>query len=147
SPGCWWSSVHCAHSGRPATKGAKVKRHIQHSYYVEGEGLWTFDDARRPRCISPVAPAEVRMFRFSRLGPQGEVTDPALNQELAKAMTVSKEQPDSSANGADPIPAGFGSLGQVVAHDLARDATAVSLGQDGVDKLPQVGEPGRDRIK
>lgn len=53
-----------------------MKRHIQHSYYVEGEGLWTFDDAQQPRCISPVAPAEVRMFRFSRLGPRGEVTDP-----------------------------------------------------------------------
>ncbi|MCA1835410.1 MAG: heme peroxidase family protein [Actinobacteria bacterium] len=122
-----------------------MKRHIQHSYYVEGEGLWTFDDAQQPRCISPVAPAEVRMFRFSRLGPRGEVTDPALNQELAKAMTVSKEQPESSANGADPIPAGFTYLGQFVDHDLTMDATAVSLGQDvTVDELVDGRSPALD---
>jgi hypothetical protein len=65
-----------------------VKRHVQTSYYVVGEGLWTFDEAQQPTCMWPVARAEVRMFRFSRLGPQGELTDPALNQRLAKAMTT-----------------------------------------------------------
>lgn len=122
-----------------------MKRHVQNSYYVVGEGLWTFDDAQRPTCISPVARAELRMFRFSRLGPMGELTDPALNQELAKAMTAPDNPPDSSANGAEPIPAGFTYLGQFVDHDLTLDATAIALGQDvTVDELVDGRSPALD---
>lgn len=97
----------------------------------------------------PVARAEVRMFRFSRLGPQGELTDPALNQILAKAMTTPPPQPN--ADGADPVPAGFTYVGQFVDHGLTLDATAVALGQDvTVDelvggRLPSVGSGHRVR--
>jgi hypothetical protein len=120
-----------------------VKRHAQDNYYVIGEGLWTLDDAQHPTCMCPVSAAEVRMFRFSRLGPMGEPTDPALNQDLAKAMTISSSQPD--ADGADPIPAGFTYLGQFVDHDLTLDATAVALGQDvTVDELVDGRSPALD---
>ncbi len=119
------------------------RRHVQHSYYVEGEGLWTLDHDQQPTCLSPVAAAEVRMFRFSRLGPVGEPTDPALNQELAKAMTAPGDQPDST--GEDAIPAGFTYLGQFVDHDLTLDATAVALGQDvTVDELVDNRSPALD---
>ncbi|HZA19054.1 MAG TPA: heme peroxidase family protein [Pseudonocardiaceae bacterium] len=120
-----------------------MKRHVQTSYYVVGEGLWTFDEAQQPTCMWPVARAEVRMFRFSRLGPQGELTDPALNQRLAKAMTTPPQQPN--ADGADPVPAGFTYVGQFVDHDLTLDATAVALGQDvTVDELVGGRSPALD---
>lgn len=66
-----------------------------------------------------MARAELRIFRFSRLGPQGELTDPALSQVLAKAMTTPPQQPN--ADGAYPIPAGFTYIGQFVDHDLTLD--------------------------
>ncbi len=120
-----------------------MKRHVQNSYYVVGEGLWAFDDAQRPTCTWPAARAEPRMFRFSRLGPQGELTDPALNQILAKAMTTPPRQPDSGS--ADPIPAGFTYVGQFVDHDLTLDVTAVALGQDvTVDELVDGRSPALD---
>lgn len=122
-----------------------MKRHIQHSYYVVGEGLWTFDAAQQPACAVPAPHAELRMFRFSRMGPQGELTDPALIQELAKAMTNPAAQPDSSVNGATPIPAGFTYLGQFVDHDLTLDVTAAALGQDvTVDELLDGCSPALD---
>lgn len=122
-----------------------MKRHVQHSYYVVGEGLWTFDDTQHPACTSPVAAAEVRMFRFSRLGPQGELTDPALNQELARAMTPTITDPDSSVTGEEPVPAGFTYIGQFVDHDLTLDATAVALGQEvTVDELVDNRSPALD---
>ncbi|MBV9057887.1 MAG: heme peroxidase [Pseudonocardiales bacterium] len=122
-----------------------MKRHVQTSYYVEGEGLWTLDEAQQPRCIWPEAAAEVRMFRFSRLGPVGEPTDPALNHELARAMTAAGDEADSSANRQPRIPAGFTYLGQFVDHDLTLDATAVALGQDvTVDELVDNRSPALD---
>jgi hypothetical protein len=123
-----------------------VKRHVQQSYYVEGEGLWTLDDAQQPRLVSLVDSAALRMFRFSRLGPVGKLTDPALNQKLAKALTAAGQpQPDSSAGGQPPIPAGFTYLGQFVDHDLTLDATAVALGQDvTVDELVDNRSPALD---
>jgi hypothetical protein len=121
-----------------------VKRHIQQSYYIEGEGLWTLDDDQQPRLLSPDASLELRLFRFSRLGPMGQPTDPALNQKLAKAMTTGG-QPDSSAGGQPPIPAGFTYLGQFVDHDLTLDATAVALGTDvTVDELVDNRSPALD---
>jgi hypothetical protein len=118
-----------------------VKRHVQNSYYVEGEGLWTLDEAQQPRLISPVASAALRMFRFSRLGPKGKPTDLTLNQKLAKAMTTGS-QPDSSA---PPIPAGFTYLGQFVDHDLTLDATALAPDQDvTVDELVDNNSPALD---
>jgi len=120
-----------------------MKRHVQNSYYVVGEGLWTFDDAEQSRCVWPTERAEMRMFRFSRLGPQGEPSDPALNEQLAKAMTTPATQPDS-ADG-DPIPAGFTYLGQFVDHDLTLDITAVALGEDvTVDELVDGRSPALD---
>lgn len=122
-----------------------MKRHVQDSYYVVGEGLWSFDDAQQPTCGWPVALAEVRMFRFSRLGPQGELSDPALNQQLAKAMTTAPNQPDSGGAGVDPIPAGFTYLGQFVDHDLTLDATEAALGDDvTVDELVDGRSPALD---
>lgn len=118
-----------------------MKRHVQNSYYVEGEGLWTLDEAQQPRLISPVASAALRMFRFSRLGPKGKPTDLTLNQKLAKAMTTGS-QPDSSA---PPIPAGFTYLGQFVDHDLTLDATALAPDQDvTVDELVDNNSPALD---
>ncbi|MGH3752593.1 MAG: hypothetical protein ACRDRP_07845 [Pseudonocardiaceae bacterium] len=121
---------------------------FQNSYYVVGEGLWTFDDAQQPTCSCPVARDEVRMFRFSRLGPQGEPTDPALNKALAKAMTPAPTatQPDSTADGiGSRIPAGFTYIGQFADHDLTQDPTALAPDDEvTVDKLVSGRSPALD---
>lgn len=123
-----------------------MRRHVQSSYYIVGEGVWSFDDATRPRCAWPTERAEMRLFRFSRLGPQGELTDVALNQELARIMTAPAGQQDADgSDGAEPIPAGFTYLGQFVGHDLTLDATAVALGEDvTVDELVDGRSPALD---
>jgi Animal haem peroxidase len=119
-----------------------MKRHARDTYYVVGEGILTHDDAGNPVCERPSTVAELRKFRFSRLGPAGQQVDRDLIAALATAMTAPADQPDS----AEPsIPAGFTYLGQFVDHDLTADKTAVSLGTDvTVDELIQGRSPSLD---
>jgi hypothetical protein len=119
-----------------------VNRHARNQYYVVGEGILTEDAQGNPVRLRASTLAELREFRFSRLGPVGERPDPEVTTGLANAMTEPAAQPDS----ADPgIPAGFTYLGQFVDHDLTMDRTAVALGQDvTVEELMQGRSPVLD---
>jgi hypothetical protein len=119
-----------------------MRRHARDNYYVVGEGILTSDDHGNSVCQHPSTVAELRKFRFSRLGPQGGPVDPDLIAALARAMTKAGNQPDSDT---PAIPAGFTYLGQFVDHDLTADKTAVSLGRDvTVDELIQGRSPSLD---
>lgn len=119
-----------------------MKRHARDNYYVVGEGILTGDGQGNPVCLRPSTMAELRKFRFSRLGPQGPQIDHDLISALATAMTSPPDQPDSAG---PSIPAGFTYLGQFVDHDLTSDKTAVSLGSDvNVEELIQGRSPSLD---
>ena len=122
-----------------------MKRHGRDNYYVVGEGIYSADRDGNPVCQRPSTLAELRKFRFSRLGPQGDpITDAdrAIVAVVADAMTTNGvTDPDSSPG----IPAGFTYLGQFVDHDLTKDVTADFLGQDvTVDELMQGRSPALD---
>lgn len=118
-----------------------MKRHIRDNYFVVGEGILAFEDYQ-PVCHRPSTEAELRKFRFSRMGPKGQPVDEPLRKALAEAMTAAGRQPDSSA---PTIAAGFTYLGQFIDHDLTRDNTAVSLGQNvTVAELLQGRSPALD---
>jgi hypothetical protein len=119
-----------------------MKRHARDNYYVVGEGILTRDGAGNPVRLRPSTVAELRKFRFSRLGPQGPQLDHDLIAALATAMTTPADQPDSAG---PSIPAGFTYLGQFVDHDLTSDRTAASFGSDvTVDELVQGRSPSLD---
>lgn len=122
-----------------------MKRHIQESYYVVGEGDLTFDGYRQPVCRPLSSASEVRRFRFSRLGSVGEPASAELNRALAAAMTVEGRQPDSGTGAERAIPAGFTYLGQFVDHDLTKNVGDEAFGADiGVDALLQGRSPALD---
>jgi len=119
-----------------------MKRHTRDNFYVVGEGILTQDESGSPICCRPSTEAELRKFRFSRLGPKGEPLDDPTREALADAMTLPESQPDSST---PPIPAGYTYLGQFVDHDLTMDRTAVALGEDvTVAELVQGRSPALD---
>lgn len=119
-----------------------MKRHIRDNFFVVNEGILTTDDSGKPVTLRPSTVAELRKFRFSRLGPKGAPTDTSLQESLATAMTADGDQPDSASPG---IPAGFTYLGQFVDHDLTMDRTAVALGDDvSVNELLQGRSPALD---
>jgi hypothetical protein len=101
-----------------------MKRHGRENYFVISEGILTYDEKHQPTCHRPSTQAELRKFRFSRLGLKGQALDEALRTSLAEAMTPSGNQPDSAG---PPIPAGFTYLGQFLDHDLTLDKTAPRL--------------------
>lgn len=119
-----------------------MKRHIRDNYFVVGEGIFTYDENYQPVCHRPSTEAELRKFRFSRMGPKGQPVDEPLRKALAEAMTAAGRQPDSSA---PTIPAGFTYLGQFIDHDLTLDKTARSLGENvAVADLLQGRSPALD---
>lgn len=132
-----------------------MKRHNRDDYYVAGEGILTFDRDGHPITVRPSTVADVRKFRFSRLGPVGAPIDDAqrlILETVATAMTTDPPggDPESGPAGAggpapSSIPAGFTYLGQFVDHDLTKDVTADQLGQDvTVDELVQGRSPALD---
>ncbi|MEY2931538.1 MAG: hypothetical protein RL033_2287 [Pseudomonadota bacterium] len=118
-----------------------MKRHQRDDFYVEGEGILTFGEGGEPTTKPPSTIAELRKFRFSRLGHKGQPTDEGLRKKLANAMTDPLAQVDSKPG----IPAGFTYLGQFVDHDLTQDRTARSLGENvTVAELLQGRSPALD---
>ncbi len=117
-----------------------MKRHFRDNYFIIGEGILTYDRQHRAMCERPSTEAEVRKFRFSRMGPKGQAPDEALRLALAKAMTANTEQQD------DPtVPAGFTYLGQFIDHDLTFDKTQAALGENvSVEALIQGRSPALD---
>lgn len=123
-----------------------MKRHGRDNFYVVGEGILGEDRSGRPIKRRPSTLAEVRKFRFSRLGPPGQPVDDEQRQiaeHLAEAMDgTGGSNPDSSS---PAVPAGFTYLAQFVDHDLTADKTAASLGQDvTVAELLQGRSPALD---
>ncbi|GIG88262.1 peroxidase family protein [Plantactinospora endophytica] len=118
-----------------------MKRHMREDYLVEGEGLLCFDENHEPTTRRPSTTAELRKFRFSRLGPEGRALDKRTRTALAEAMVNT-----ASVDSADPaVPAGYTYLGQFVDHDLTMDNTAAALGEDvSVDELLQGRSPALD---
>ncbi|MEN3609758.1 heme peroxidase family protein [Plantactinospora sp. ZYX-F-223] len=118
-----------------------MKRHMREDYLVEGEGLLCFDDKREPTTRRPSTTAELRKFRFSRLGPEGRALSEPTRTAVAEAMVAG-----ANADSADPaVPAGYTYLGQFVDHDLTMDNTAAALGEDvSVDELLQGRSPALD---
>jgi hypothetical protein len=115
---------------------------MRDNFYVVGEGILTFDEKGDPVVRTPSTIAELRKFRFSRLGPKGELVDESIRKALAEAMTAGPNQPDSSK---PALPAGFTYLGQFVDHDVTMDRTAASLGENvTVAELVQGRSPALD---
>jgi hypothetical protein len=128
-----------------------MKRHNRDDYYVVGEGILAFDRDGNATVSRPSAAADMRKFRFSRLGPVGEPIDDArrlIFETVATAMTTDPAGGDPDSGDGPPdsgIPAGFTYLGQFVDHDLTKDVTADQLGQDvTVDELLQGRSPTLD---
>lgn len=127
-----------------------MKRHNRDNYYVVGEGILTSDRNGNAATVRPSAVADVRRFRFSRLGPVGEPVDDArrlIFEAVATAMTTDPAagDPESGPPFDSGIPAGFTYLAQKVDHDMTFDATAAQLGQDvTVDELVQGRSPALD---
>jgi hypothetical protein len=124
-----------------------MARHGRESFFVIGEGLLTPDTADPSDALAAAAKqvpllseaAELRQFRFSRIGPQGTPTSTQLAAALADKMTAPVPDQDGA------IPSGFTYLGQFVDHDLTMDKTAAALGSDvTVDELVQGRSPALD---
>jgi hypothetical protein len=119
-----------------------MKRHNRDNFFVVGEGILSFDEKNQPVTNPASTLAELRKFRFSRLGPKGMQLDDSLRIALAEAMTKETNQPDSVGNS---IPSGFTYLGQFVDHDMTLDNTARSLGENvSVADLVQGRSPALD---
>ena len=121
-----------------------MKRHMRENYYVVDEGILTAHaPGNRER---PSTEAELRKFRFSRLGPKGAPVDPAILEKVATAMTVSPGDPPATQPVSDPpVPAGFTYLGQFIDHDLTKDVTDTALGDHvTVNQLLQGRSPALD---
>lgn len=123
-----------------------MERHNRDNYLVIGEGILTFGVEGNPITVRPSAIAEVRKFRFSRLGPtaRAPLNDASrlILEEVAAAMTPS----DAGDGGPDSAtPAGYTYLAQFVDHDLTLDRTRNEFGQDvTVDELVQGRSPALD---
>ena len=124
-----------------------MMRHGRDRFFVIGEGVLAEDAAVDPRARgAAVSPAphlsevdELRQFRFSRIGPQGDPASTGLVSAMAE--TITETTPDSDGD----IPAGFTYLGQFVDHDLTMDKTVGELGSDvTVDELIQGRSPALD---
>lgn len=131
-------------ASRRGEREREVKRHMRENYYVVDEGILTTEaPGNRER---PSTEAELRKFRFSRLGPKGTPVDPAVLEKVARAMTVSPGDPPATQPVSDPpVPAGFTYLGQFVDHDLTKDVTDAALGDTvTVNQLLQGRSPALD---
>jgi hypothetical protein len=101
------------------------ERHSREGYYVVGEGM--LDPAAPAPGVarSLSAEADLRVFRFSRMGPKGRALAEPLRRRIAIAMTQDVDLgPDST------VPAGYTYLGQLIDHDLTFDRSR--LREDGV---------------
>jgi hypothetical protein len=121
-----------------------MKRHGRDNFFIVGEGVFSEDSPGNPQ--TPSTLAEIRKFRFSRLGPPGPVADDEQRQIAEKVGEAMDGGPGPDPDSADtPVPAGFTYLAQFVDHDLTADKTAVSLGQDvTVAELLQGRSPALD---
>ena len=119
-----------------------MKRHVRDNYYIVDEGIYEFDKDGKPCITPPSDAADLRKFRFSRIGPKGPPMDLGVRGILALAMVEGNNQADSSS---PAVPAGYTYLGQLVDHDLTFDKTAAALGQAvTLDELVQGRSPALD---
>ena len=93
------------------------ERHTRDGYFVVGEGLLGSPEAPPGTAMAMSMEADLRAFRFSRMGPKGkQLGDPA-RRLIGRAMTI-----DHDAKKLDStVPSGFTYLGQFLDHDLTFD--------------------------
>jgi hypothetical protein len=122
-------------------------RHGRDSFFIVGEGVLTSESAAKKKARSDAAvptpqlseAAELRQFRFSRIGPQGSPASTELVAAMSETITAVAQDRDGE------IPAGFTYLGQFIDHDLTMDKTQAVLGSDvTVDELIQARSPALD---
>jgi len=115
-----------------------TSRHGSESFFIVGEGLVNTqvggrsgtepDPIDHPElaasAATDLAADAAPPFRFSRVGPKGSKLRPSIARKLAHAMVVFDEEPDGE------VPAGYTYLGQFIDHDLTKDETDVSLGDN-----------------
>src|SRR6476661_1556299 len=93
------------------------ERHTREGYYVVGEGLLGTPEAAPGTAVAMSMEADLRAFRFSRMGPKGrQLGDPA-RRLVGRAMTID----DDARKRDSTVPAGFTYLGQFLDHDLTFD--------------------------
>src|SRR5262245_14473128 len=118
--------------------GRVTSRHGSETFFIVGEGVVNTqlggrsddqpDPITHPDRAASVAPdlaaGAAPPFRFRRVGPKGTKLRPSIASKLAKAMVTFDEEPDGE------VPAGYTYLGQFIDHDLTKDDTDVSLGDN-----------------
>ncbi len=93
------------------------ERHTRDGYFVVGEGLLAAPGAPPGTARAMSMEADLRAFRFSRMGPKGRQLGEPARRLIARAMTS-----DGEARARDSaVPAGYTYLGQFLDHDLTFD--------------------------
>jgi hypothetical protein len=118
--------------GRAARELPAHRGHLQDSFFVVGEGLFS-DRGTEPAAAAAAASAaadgaQARPFRFRRIGPKGTSPPKPVRVAVAKAMT----RPGGGQTG---VPAGYTYLGQFIDHDLTFDKSDLGGNVAPVDLL------------
>jgi hypothetical protein len=93
------------------------QRHTREGYYVVGEGLLGTPEAPAGTARAMSMEADLRAFRFSRMGPKGRQLGEPARRLIGRAMTVDRDARKLDST----VPAGFTYLGQFLDHDLTFD--------------------------
>lgn len=120
-----------------------MKRHMRDNYFISREGIYAGEPSQNGEQGSVqqgYTTAELRKFRFSRIGPENKMPlGEKLLKAVAEAMVAKPVTPDSG------VPAGYTFLAQFIAHDLTWDKTAASFAENvTVAELNQGRSPALD---
>ena len=120
---------------------AEAERHTREGYYVVGEGMLGTPEAPPGTARAMSMEADLRAFRFSRMGPKGRQLPDPVRRRVGAAMTndLDAKKLDSTT------PAGFTYLGQFLDHDLTFDRSRLlDAGSVPVADLIQGRSPSLD---
>ena len=118
-----------------------AERHTREGYYIVGEGMLGTPATPPGTALAMSMEADLRAFRFSRMGPKGRQLGEPNRRRIAGSMTndLDEKKRDST------VPAGFTYLGQFLDHDLTFDkSTLVDDGTVPVADLIQGRSPSLD---
>ena len=114
---------------------AEAERHGREGYYIVGEGLMGAPEVPAGTARAMSMEADLRAFRFSRMGPKGRQLPDPLRRRVGAAMTndLDARKLDSS------IPSGFTYLGQFLDHDLTFDKSTAARRRQRPGRRPHPG--------